>query len=317
MEKIHARTSPVRKPKAGLPLGTKILRDWQLYILLFIPIIYFIIFKYIPMFGAVIAFKNYNIFQGILASEWVGLDIFKQIFQLQDFYRALRNTLVLNFLDLIIGFPAPIILALCLNEVRSVRFKKVSQTLLYLPYFISWVVVGGLAYQLFATNTGVVNNIIASLGGERVPFLTDKWNWLVTYLSTGIWKNVGWESIIYLAAITGIDPHLYEAAEVDGAGQWTKAFHITLPSIKPTIVVLLILKIGAMMAIGFDRPYVMGNTLVMDFSDVISTFVYRIGLQAGQFSIATAVGLFQAVVGLVLIGGANLIAGKFGEQGIW
>ena len=292
-------------------------RDWQLYVLLLVPLAYFIVFKYIPMGGAVVAFKDYNIFDGILKSKWAGFDVFKQILDMNDFYKALRNTLVLNFLDLIFSFPAPIILALCLNEMRSVKLKRMSQTLLYLPHFMSWVIIGGIAYQLFAANTGVVNKIIVSMGGTSIPFLNNKWYWLVTYLVTGIWQSAGWNTIIYLAAITGVDPNLYEAAEVDGAGRITKILKITLPSIRPTIIVLLIMKIGHMMSIGFERPFVMGNTLVTDFSDVISTFVYRIGLQSGQFNVATAVGLFQSVVGLLLIVVANTIANKFGENGIW
>lgn len=292
-------------------------RDWQLYLLISIPMLYFIIFKYIPMYGVTIAFKKFNMFQGIFKSPWVGLDVFKEIFGFKDFFRALRNTLVLNMLDLCFMFPAPILLAICLNEIKSIGFKKVSQTILYLPHFISWVVISSMVYQIFSTNTGIINSIIRGFGVKSIPFLTNRWYWLFIYVFAGVWQSAGWDAIIYIAAITGIDPCLYEAADIDGAKRLQKIFHITLPSIRSTIVILLIMKIGQLMGIGFERPYTLGNTLVTDFSDVISTYVYRLGLQGGQFSQSTAVGLFQSVVGLVLILTSNLIAKQCGEEGIW
>lgn len=288
-------------------------RDWQLYALLAIPFVYFIIFKYVPMYGVVISFKNFNIFQGIMESPWVGMQNFIQLFKLPGFYKALRNTLLLNLIDLLFSFPMPIILSLCLNEIMGIKFKKFSQTVLYLPYFLSWAVVGGIMYQLFSTNTGLVNIVM----GTKIPFLTNKYSWLVTYLVSGVWQSAGWNTIIYLAAISGIDQSLYEATEVDGGGILTKMWHVTLPGIKSTIVLLLIMKLGSMMTISFERPFVMGNTLVTDFSEVLSTFVYRIGMQGGKFSFATAAGLFQSVVGLVLISTANFISNRLGEQGIW
>lgn len=288
-------------------------RDWQLYILLAIPILYFVIFKYIPMFGIVVAFKDYNIFQGIWASPWVGLDNFEKLFKLADFRQALRNTILLNLLDLFFSFPTPIILSLCLNEIINLRYKRFAQTALYLPYFLSWAVIGGIMYQLFATHTGMINNLL----GTSIPFLTNKYCWLFIYLISGIWQASGWNTIIYLAAMAGIDPSLYEAAEVDGAGAFTKIIKITLPSIKATIVMLLIMKLGSMFAIGFERPFVMGNTLVNDFSDVLSTFVYRLGLQNGKFAFATAAGAFQSVVSIILLALANFTAKSLGENGIW
>ena len=297
--------------------GWNIKRDWQLYVMLLIPVVYIVIFKYIPMYGVLIAFKDFNIFQGIFKSEWVGTEMFQQLWTMQDFRRAFRNTLMLNVLDLAVGFPVPVFLALCLNELKNLKFKKISQTLLYLPYFMSWVIIGGIVYQLFSTNTGMVNQIIKAAGGEVVPFLTNKWYWVITYLFSGIWRSAGWNTSIYMAAITGVDASLYEAAEVDGAGRIRKMISITLPSIKPTIVIMLIMQVGQMMTIGFERPYVMGNNLVMDFSDVLSTFVYRLGLQNGKFSLSTAAGFFQSVVGLILISSANLISEKMGQRGIW
>ncbi|AFC29223.1 binding-protein-dependent transport systems inner membrane component [Paenibacillus mucilaginosus 3016] len=303
----------VLKPRRAMGLR----RDYQLYLLMILPIAYFIVFKYVPMYGAAIAFQNYSIFQGVSGSEWVGFDNFRQLFAMSQFYQVVRNTLLLNFLDLFFSFPAPIVLALLLNELRVVWFKKVAQTILYLPHFISWIIIGGLVYQMFATNGGLVNNLIVSLGLEAVPFLTEKTIWVLVYLGTGIWHSAGWGTIIYLAALTGINKELYEAAEVDGAGRMKKMWHITLPGIRSTIVVMLIMQLGHIMTIGFERPFVMGNPLVMDYAEVISTFVYKSGLQAAQFSLATAMGLFQALVGLIFVVLANTIAKRFGEQGIW
>ncbi|RTE10286.1 ABC transporter permease [Paenibacillus whitsoniae] len=292
-------------------------RDYQLYLLLVLPIAYFLLFKYVPMYGAAIAFQNYSIFQGVTGSEWIGFDNFRELFAMSQFYQVVRNTLILNFLDLVFSFPAPIVFALLLNELRVVWFKKLAQTILYLPHFISWIIIGGLVYQMFATKSGLVNNLIESIGLPAVPFLTEKNHWLLVYLGTGIWQSAGWGTIIYLAALTGINKELYEAAEVDGAGRWKKVWHITLPGIRSTIVVMLIMQLGHIMTIGFERPFVMSNPLVMDYAEVISTFVYKAGLQSAQFSLATAMGLFQALVGLIFVVTANSIAKRFGEQGLW
>ncbi|HEY5560407.1 MAG TPA: ABC transporter permease subunit [Clostridiaceae bacterium] len=308
------KINPRKKNKMGFIYYLK--RDKFLYLLLLLPITYFIIFKYGPLYGVLIAFKDYNIFQGVLKSKWIGLTAFKELFAMADFYKVVRNTLMLNGLDLIVGFPAPIILAIILNELKNLTFKKTTQTLLYLPHFLSWVIVGDISYQIFSSN-GLVNGVIKSLGGTAVPFLSDKWHWLATYLGIGVWQSIGWGTIIYLAAITGIGKELYEAAEVDGADRLRRIWHITLPCIKPTVIILLILQLGRMVSIGFDRPFIIGNPLVQDFSDVISTFVYRVGLGSGDFTRATAVGLFQSVVSLIFLLGANFIAEKSGEQGIW
>lgn len=223
---------------------------------------------------------------------------------------------MLNFLDLLVSFPAPIILAIMLFEIRSAWFKKISQTILYIPHFISWVIIGGIVYQLFGNQSGMVNGVLISMGLDPIPFLTEKNSWLITYLFTGVWQSAGWGTILYLAALTGVNKELFEAAEVDGATRLRKIWHITLPSIKPTIVTLLILNLGKMVSIGFDRPYIIGNTAVREYSDVLSTFVYRIGLESGQYTLATVVGLFQAVVGLVFILGSNYISKKVTGDGI-
>ncbi|MGM1019886.1 MAG: ABC transporter permease [Bacillota bacterium] len=291
-------------------------RYWQLYALLVLPLAYFIVFKYGPMWGVQIAFKDFNFFQGITGSEWIGFDAFREVFRMDDFYRTLRNTIVLNLLDLLVSFPAPLILAILLYEMKVVWFKKLSQTILYIPHFISWVIIGGIVYQVFGTQSGMINNVLTSLGFQAIPFLTDKNDWVITYLLTGVWQSAGWGTILYLAALTGINRELFEAAEVDGAGRMKRIWHITIPGMKTTIATLLIINLGNMITIGFDRPYVIGNVAVRDYSDVLSTFVYRIGMESGQYTLATVVGLFQAVVGLIFVLGANYASKKLTDESI-
>ncbi len=294
-------------------------RDWQLYLMLAVPVIWYLIFCYRPMSGLVIAFQKYNIFKGIAGSTWVGWDNFKFVFSMRDFSIALKNTLVLNGLDLLFGFPVPIILAILLNEMRTPKLKRVSQTMLYLPHFLSWVIIGGMVLEIFAPSSGIINSTLLHWGWieNNIPFLTDGIMWRFTYVLVGVWQSMGWGTIIYLAAITGLDLNLFEAARIDGAGKLRQIWHVTLPGIRSTIIVLLIMNIGRMMSIGFDRPFIIGNTVVQDYCDVISTFVYRAGIKNNQFARATAIGLFQSVVGLVLISGANFASHLFDEQGIW
>jgi putative aldouronate transport system permease protein len=291
-------------------------RSWMLYLMLVPPLAFFLIFRYVPMTNIVIAFKDYNIFRGVWASPWVGLKWFSQTFQSQDFYLALKNTLVLNILDLAVGFPAPIILAILLNELAFKRFKKVTQTVLYLPHFLSWIIISGMAIQLFAPYGGVINMFLEKLGLPPSNFLMESVSWIGTYIGLGVWKDVGWNTIVYLAAIAGINPELYEAAEVDGAGRWRKIWNVTLPCIRSTIVVLLIMNMGRILGSEFDRPYVMGNHTVRQVADVISTLVYRVGIRSNQFSLTAAIGLFQSVVCVFFVGAANAIAKKAGERGI-
>lgn len=294
-------------------------RDWRLYAMLAVPIIWYLLFCYKPMVGLIIAFQKFNIFKGIAGSKFVGLENFKFVFGMRDFGIALRNTLWLNTLDLVFGFPVPIILAILLNEMRMMKWKKFSQTLLYLPHFLSWVIIGGMVLQIFAPTTGAINAILMKLGliDSNIPFLTNGAWWTFTYVLVGVWQGMGWGTILYFAAITGLDASLFEAAEIDGANKLQRIWHITLPGIRSTIVVLLVLNIGRMMSIGFDRPFIIGNTLVKDTCDVISTFVYRAGIENNQFARATAIGLFQSVVGVVLITIANTISRWFDEQSIW
>jgi putative aldouronate transport system permease protein len=289
----------------------------MLYGMLVIPMAFFIIFRYIPMTNIVIAFKDYNMFRGVWDSPWAGGKWFVQAFTSRDFYNALRNTLWLNCLDLLVGFPAPIILAILLNELRFRTYKRITQTIVYLPHFLSWIIISGIAMKLLAPGGGIVNIMLGNLGIKPIDFLMDKNLWVGTYVVLGVWKEVGWGTIIYLAAITGINPEIYEAAEVDGAGRWGKIWHVTLPGLRPTIVVLLIMNIGRILGSEFDRPYVLGNSLVMQVADVISTMVYRVGIRSFQFSYTAAIGLFQSVICVIFLIAANLMAKRFGERGIW
>ncbi|MDR1127013.1 MAG: ABC transporter permease subunit [Treponema sp.] len=292
-------------------------RTWMLYAMLILPMAFFLVFRYVPMVNIVIAFKDYNIFRGVWDSPWVGLQWFQEAFTSRDFFNALRNTLVLNFLDLIVGFPAPIILAILLNELNIRSYKKFTQTIVYLPHFLSWIIISGMAFQLFAPSGGVVNMMLTKLGHQPVNFLMENHLWIATYVGLGVWKEMGWGTIIYLAAITSINPELYEAAEVDGAGRLRKIWHVTLPSIRPTIVVLLIMNLGRILGSEFDRPYTLANPTVMQVADVISTMVYRVGIRSMQFSYTTAIGLFQSLVCVIFLLAANAIAKKAGERGIW
>ena len=285
--------------------------------MLLLPIVYLLVFKYIPMTNIVIAFKDYNIFRGVWESPWTGLKWFEQTFQSRDFYFALRNTLVLNVLDLLMGFPAPIILAILLNELSFKRYKRITQTIIYLPHFLSWIIIAGMANQLFAPSGGIINIMLGKIGIGPVDFLMNKGMWVSTYIGLGVWKEMGWGTIIYLAAITGINPELYEAADVDGASRLRKIWHITLPGIRPTIVVLLILNLGRLLGSEFDRPFTLANPTVLQVADVISTLVYRVGIRSSQFSLTAAIGLFQSVVCVLFLVAANAIAKKAGERGIW
>ncbi|MDR3207528.1 MAG: ABC transporter permease subunit [Oscillospiraceae bacterium] len=299
-------------------------RYWTLYLLLLLPIAYFALFRYFPMQYIQLAFKKYMIMiDGVKVNVWQmpwvdpWFDHFKTAFANKDFWNALKNTLILNGLDLVVGFPAPILLALLLNELTFKKFKRVTQTIAYMPHFLSWVIIYGLALQLFAPSTGLVNDLIRALGGGGIDFLNNKTWWVFTYVILGVWQSIGWNTIIYLAAITGISPELYEAAAVDGAGRFRKMWHVTLPGIRPTIVVLLIMQIGRIVGGDFDRPFAMTNKLVTDVSTVIPIFTYNYGILANKYGLATAVGLFQSVVCVIFLLASNKLAEKFGERGIW
>jgi len=290
--------------------------NYQLYLLLLIPLSFVIVFKYLPMLGASIAFMDYKIARGFTGSEWVGFEIFQELFKKPDFARALRNTLLLNVLDISLSFVMPIILAILLNEIKNQFFKRINQSLLYLPHFLSWVIIGALAYQLLGQGSGMVNNLIESIGLDRVPFLQKDIHWLFTYTAIGVWQSMGWGTIIYLAAITGINPELYEAATVDGAGRMRKIWHVTIPGIRMTIVTLLILSLGGIMGGSFEQIMALANKATTEFTTTIPVLVYRWGIESGNFSRATALGLFQSVIGLILVLSADKVSKKLGEDGI-
>jgi putative aldouronate transport system permease protein len=296
----------------------KIWKDKPLYLILLPGILYFVVFHYIPMYGATIAFKDFKVMQGILGSKWVGFKNFVEVFNHPAFLPALRNTIIISFYKIIFGFPAPIILALLLNEIKKVTFKRVIQTVSYLPHFLSWVVIAGLAAKMFSPSSGVVNIFIKALGYEPIYFMADpKWfrGLLVT---TDIWKEIGWGSIIYLAALSGVDIQLYEAAIVDGASKWKQLIHITLPGIVSTIVIMFILRIGGILNAGFEQVFMMYNANVYDVADILDTLTYRIGLESAKYSLSTAISIFKSIIGFTLILITNKLSKMIDEDGgIW
>jgi putative aldouronate transport system permease protein len=294
----------------AVPRKNYFLKHWQTYSMIIPGVLFFIVFIYIPLLGSVIAFQDYNIFNGVFHSKFVGLKHFENLFAYPEFYRVLKNTLLISIYQLILGFPAPIILALLLNEVRKLWFKRIVQTVLYLPHFLSWVIVGGLFINLLSPRIGMVNELIQFFGGQPIFFVQEPGYFRSIVVGSGIWKEVGWGTIIYLAALAGINPDLYEAAEIDGASKWRQVFNVTLPSILPTIAILFLLRIGTIMDTGFEQIYMFLNPLVYDVGEVFDTYIFRIGLLGAQFSATTAIGMFKSVVGFILIIGANQLSKK-------
>ncbi|MNC24951.1 putative multiple-sugar transport system permease YteP [compost metagenome] len=287
--------------------------------LLFLPVlVYYLIFAYAPMAGVVIAFKNYTILDGIWGSAWVGFDHFQRFWQNDQFWVVMRNTVILAVYRIIFGFPAPIIFALLLNELRFTRFTKAIQTISYLPHFISWVVVYALTYNFFASD-GLINKLLAELGQAAVPFLGDPKYFRALFTSTAIWKEVGWGAIIYLAALTRVDTDLYEAADIDGASRWRKLWHITLPSIRSIVSIMFVMSLGNILSVSFEQVLVMINPMVTDVAEVLDYYIYRVGLlDINNQSYATAIGLFRSFLGLILVIIANFVAKKLDEDGgIW
>lgn len=291
-------------------------KNWQLYVFLLPALSYFIIFHYVPMYGVQIAFKNFFASEGIWGSPWTGFDHFTRFFESYYFWRLIRNTIILSLYQLLL-FPLPIILALSLNELRNGPFKKWSQTLTYAPHFISVVVVVGMIVIFLDPINGLVNRVIMMFGGESVPFLTSPRWFRHIFVWSGVWQSLGWGSIIYLAALAGVSPELHEAAEVDGASRMQRIIHINIPSILPTIIVLLILNIGSFMSVGFEKVLLMQNSLNAKTSDVIQTFVYQVGLLEGQYSFAAAIGLFDSVINITLLVTFNYVARKTTDNSLW
>ncbi|WP_397326991.1 ABC transporter permease [Paenibacillus oceani] len=311
----HVSGAPVSASRKAV---VKIWRDRFLYFLVLPGLLYFIIYKYIPMLGMIIAFQEYSPFLGFTGSEFVGLRHFSRIFSEPEVLRVIWNTLYLSFLQIAFAFPAPIILAVLLNEVRNQLYKRLIQTVVYLPHFLSWVIVVGLFF-IFLRSNGIINRILQVYLGFEVPvdFLTEPDFFRPLIIIQVIWKEIGWGTIIFLAALAGINPDLYEAAIVDGANRWRQIWHITLPGIRSTIVILLILRLGHVLDSGFEQIFLMLNAFNMEIGNVLDTFVYYKGIQQSDYSFATAVGMFKGVVGLILVGGANYLAKKFGEDGIY
>lgn len=295
-------------------------RRWKRSIpllILFIPVIlYYVVFKFLPMVGVIMAFQDYNIRDGFFESPFVGLKYFDMIFSTPATLQVIKNTLFLGITRFLLGIPFPILLALMLNEIKREGFKKFTQTCVYLPHFLAWTIVGGMVINLFSQDTGIVNTIVKFFTGDSYPFLYNETSWLMIYFGSGIWKETGFAAIIYLAALTGVDTELYDAAAIDGASRVKQIIHVTFPAILPTIVINMILSVGNSVNVGFDQIYVLTNPTVNNISDVISTYVYRVGLEQMQFSLTSAMGLFQSVLGMVLVLITNRLAKRV-DVSLW
>lgn len=310
---LHIKKQYINKAS----LSKRIKKDKYLLFLMAPVMLYFFVFKYLPMFGIIISFKDYNPFIGVFNSEWVGFKYYKLFFRNPDAWEIIRNTFLLGFYKLFWGFPAPIILALLLNEVRFTYYKRFVQTVSYLPHFISTVIVVSMVTMFLSPTTGLVNDFLNFFGFESINFL-QKASWFRTiYVVSEVWQDIGWGTIIYLAALTGIDPSLYEASEIDGANRWKQTWHITIPGISTAIAILLILNIGRIIEIGFEKVYLLSNPATYETSDIISTYVYRVGLVQGNFSYGTAIDLFMGIITLIFIYSANLISRKISDTSLW
>lgn len=315
---MAGKGSAVTQPGDGYfqKLGRNMARDKWLYILLIPGLLFFLIFKYIPMYDLRIAFMEYNPFDPS-KSQWVGFQQFSELFAKPAFLKVLKNTLVISISKMVIGFPIPIIIALMMNEMRSLKFKKVSQTLLYLPYFISWVIMGGLIMTFLDPSTGVITSLIKSITGQDVQVLTSKTAFVPMLVISDIYKGMGWGTIIYFAALSGVDPQLYEAASIDGAKRFKQLLHITIPAIIPTIIIMLILNCNNILNAGFDQIFMLYSAPVYDVADIIDTYVFRIGIKQTNYSFSTAAGMFKSVIALLLIITVNYAAKKSGNEGVW
>ena len=300
--------------------GYRLKRDFQknrsLYFMIIPVVLFYILFHYKTMYGAIIAFYNYRPARGLEGSKWVGLDHFIYFFKSPFFMRTLKNTLAISLLNLLFAFPAPIALALLLNEVRNKYFKKVVQTVTYLPHFISSVIICGMLTS-FCLSTGLFNDVIEFFGGQRIPLLQGTQYYRTIYIASDIWQTIGWSSIIYLAALSGVDKNLYEAAQLDGANKWKQTWHITIPGILPTIMIQLILRIGTLMSVGYEKTLLIYNPTNYAVSDIISTYNFRMGLELGDWSYATAIGLFNSVVNCILLVMSNKLSKKYTENSLW
>lgn len=295
----------------------RIIKYREMYLLFLIPFVYLIIFKYVPILGNVLAFRKYSASAPLFGTRWMGLTYFKMLFEDVNFYNRFLNTVVLSIENLVIGFPIPIIFALLVNEIKNKNAKKFIQTVSYLPHFISIVVVVGFINKLLSPNAGAINMLRLNLGMDSINYIA-KPEWFRTiYIVSEIWQNMGWNAIIYIAALSGVDSQLYEAAMIDGAGRWKQTVHVTIPGIMPTIVITLIMSVGSMLAIGYEKVLLLMNNLNKETADIISTYVYRLGIVDSNYSYSTAVGLFNAVVGLILVCSANYVCRKVSDTSLW
>ncbi|MDF2673986.1 MAG: transporter permease subunit [Clostridiales bacterium] len=312
VKKTMINTHTLRKS-----ISKEFFKHYQLYIMLLLPISWYIIFQYLPMYGIQIAFKNFNPIKGIIGSPWVGLKNFNRFFSSFYFWNLIWNTISLNIYSLIVGFPIPIVLAIIVNEIKGKHFKKVLQNITYIPHFLSVVVVVGMLYIFLSPQTGLINILLKNLGFQSVAFM-EKAEWFKTiYVFSDVWQEAGWTSIIYIAALAGVDASIYEAAIVDGASRFQRIIYVSIPSILPTIIILLILRIGQLMNVGFEKVLLMQNSLNMSSSDVISTFIYRYGVQQGEYSYTAAVGLFNSLINFTVLILANTVAKRKSESSLW
>ena len=311
---MNTNTITARKNKRGLRVSFS--QNWELYLMILPVLAYYIIFCYVPMYGSVIAFQDYSPGKGITGSTWVGMRHFIDFWTSPDFGRIIKNTLNISIVMLIFGFTSPIILALLMNELRQPRLKRVTQTISYMPHFISIVVICGMIKDFVSAN-GMISHMLSPLIGENVDMLTREKMFVPIYVISGIWQGIGWNSIIYVAALSGIDVQLYEAAKIDGAGKWSQMRYVTIPGIMPTIIIMLILQIGSLLSVGYEKIILLYNPLIYSTSDVISTYVYRMGFDGQQWSYTTAVGLFNSVINFLLLVSANKISKKFNDTSLW
>ncbi|MFE5323451.1 ABC transporter permease [Paenibacillus sp. NPDC056579] len=305
------------RPKSSSDLWKRMLRNRYMYMMIIPGLVYFIIFKYFPMYGLVISFQDYMPYKGIMGSEWVGLKHFEKLFTDGEFWNIFKNTLILFLYNILFYFPVPIILAIMLNEVANAFFKRLVQTIVYIPHFLSWVIIVSISYVMLTMDGGIINELLVYFGLPKVNFLLDPTWFHPMYIIQVIWREAGWGTIVYLAAIASIDPQLYEAARMDGAGRFRQIWHITLPSIRSVIIVLLILRIGNVLDLSFEHVYLLLNSMNRPIAEILDTYVYTVGLKQGQFSFSTAVGFFKSFVGLFLVVLSNKLAKKFGEEGIY
>ena len=317
MQETAVMSAPAAAAERKRSVMSRLAKNRAVYLMILPGLLYFLIFKYVPMAGLVIAFQDYEPYKGIMGSPWVGLEHFRKLFAEPMFFTILRNTIVLFTMNLLLYFPVPIIIAIMLNEVRQAYFKRIVQTIVYVPHFMSWVIIVSISFVMLSMDRGLVNELLAMMGLDKINFLMSTEWFRPMYILQIIWREAGWGTIIYLAAMAATDPQLYEAARMDGAGRFRQIWHITLPSIRSVIVVLLILKIGDVLELGFEQVYLLLNSMNRDVAEIFDTYVYTAGLKQGQFSFSTAVGFFKSIVGLILVMTANWLSKKAGEEGIY